>query len=411
MKITLVGSLLNNKYPQPPLGLISLASILKKNNHKVNLIDQNIENFKNDDSDIYGINVLSASYENVRNLIDNIRSNSKTSRIILGGAHCSALPEKTFIDLKPDALVIGEGEISILRCLEENGIIHSDKIVDMESLPIPEYDLLKFNKYHVHPPHGKKQPFIPMVTSRGCPFQCIFCDKSTFGYKYRVYSALRTYEEIVYLIHKYGAKEICFYDDVFTLNKQRIYDICDMILRNNIKIIWSCETRVDLVDKDLLVHMKKAGCYSISYGVESGNQKILEYLSKGIEYWQVYKAFNDTTDIGIDTVGYFMFVPGMDDIKSINETIDLAKRLDIDYVQFSKMIALAGSKIYEGQTNNNSYATFGGSNKDIIDIMQSKAYKNYYLNPHYIMKRLRKSFKSFDDFKITLKGIKMLYGG
>ncbi len=239
----------------------------------------------------------------------------------------------------------------------------------------------------------------------------MFCAKSVFGAHYRTFSAERTIVEVEYLYQKYGIREIAFYDDVFTLDKKRIYEICDLIHKKNLKIHWSCETRVDLVDKDLLKAMKDAGCFCISYGVETGNEKILDYLSKGIDFYQVYRAFRDTRDLGIETVGYFMFVPEKETDSSIQETIDLAVRLSADFVQFSKMVGLPGSKAYNPNEKITSYATFGGKAVDAIDWAQKRAYREFYMNKDYIIKRGLKSLRSIADFKMTLSGVKMLLGG
>ena len=217
-----------------------------------------------------------------------------------------------------------------------------------------------------------------------------------------------------------------FYDDSFTFNKNRTLELCDEIIKNNLKIIWSCETRVNLVDKELLEKMKKAGCYIISYGVESGDQNILNNLKKDITIEQAKNAFKLTKEAGILTVAYFMIGSPGDTNETIEKTVDFAKELDADFAQFSICTPFPGSELFDNLSKKGikiedwdkaSYVTSKGKSKPIIltdnlneeEIKKwySKAYKEFYLRPRYILKALLR-MKSWGDAKININGIKML---
>lgn len=412
MNILLVNPPLNNKYAQPPLGLLSLGTVLKTKGHNVKIIDLNIsKDARQFDADVCGFSIVSQSYEISKTILQYIKDNSSQTRLIVGGAHPSALPEQVMQELGVNAVVIGEGEQSIFKALETDGIIRPENLVEMDDLPMPDYALLDLTQYHPHPPHGRQIPFSPMLTSRGCPFDCLFCAKSVFGRKYRCFSAERVIAEIEYLKWHFGIKEVAFYDDVFTLDRKRVMRICELLISRNLKISWSCETRVDLVDRELLEAMSAAGCFGVAFGIESGTKEILDYLNKGVEYYQVYKAVKEAHELGLDTTGYFMFVPGMETDESIEETILLAKRLNMDYVQFSKMTPLPGSRVYKVGDKYGSYVSFGGGTADDIDLAIKRAYREYYFSQQYITKRCLKSIKSIEDLKMTYRGLRMMYGG
>lgn len=168
--VVLINPLLGNKYPQPPLGLLSLGTALKYRGYKVQLVDMNVNPMRSlPDADIYGVGIVSAAYESAKELIKRLKDGNH-NRIIIGGAHPSALPELSLKESGADALVVGEGEEAIFEAVKSTGIIQMRYMDNIDNLPIADYGLLDWRQYHPHPPHGKYSPFIPLVTSRGCPF-------------------------------------------------------------------------------------------------------------------------------------------------------------------------------------------------------------------------------------------------
>jgi len=228
------------------------------------------------------------------------------------------------------------------------------------------------------------------------------------------------------LKEKYNIRELIFYDDSFTLDRERIIKFCGLLIEKNINIKWKCETRVNLVDQDLLQLMKKAGCYLIGYGIESGNQRILNMLQKGITLENVKKAVEITKKAGIEILGYFMIgVPGESE-REIKETIEFAKSLDVDYAQFSIATAFPETELYQmAKARNkiprgweNAFYALGGTKKivSLCDLDSQTlqnylrtAYRSFYFRPSYLKKKLLE-IKSPKILWRYLKGLKILFG-
>jgi len=445
----------NTKYPQPPLGLASLAAVLEKNGHQIEILDANALQLseydvvkKVDSADIIGITAMTPIINSTIQIAKGIKQNNPDSIIILGGPHATILPEEILNNVPEiDIIVKGEGEETIVELYNalkrgegiENvhGIVYRDHgiikstpprppIMDLDSLPFLAYHLLPLKKYKLHPPRGRKYPFMAMLTSRGCPYNCIFCSKSVFGRKFRCQSPERIVNEIVYLKERFKVKEIAFYDDVFTLNKKRTIQFIKELKERNLDIIWTCETRVNLVTEELLKEMKKTGCYMIAYGIESGNQMILNNLRKKITIEQIKSAIEATHKVGIQSVGYFMLGSPGETPETIRQTIDFAKSLPLDFAQFSITIPYPGTdlhNIYLNSGNKNVkwddfiYASFKLSSAPVFetellskeDLQEwcAKAYKEFYLRLSYIWKRLV-GIRSTGDLKTNVKGFLML---
>jgi radical SAM superfamily enzyme YgiQ (UPF0313 family) len=267
---------------------------------------------------------------------------------------------------------------------------------------------------------------MPIITSRGCPYRCIFCSKAVFGKKYRGNSPAYIVDEIRFLKERFGVKEIKFYDDVFTLDRKRVVAICMQLKEQGMDIPWTCETRVNLVDEELLRVMRDAGCYMIEYGVESGNQRILNNLKKDISLEQAIKAFKLTHETGIETVAYFMIGSPEETPETIKETIEFAKKLDPDFIQFSTTTPYPGTELYrlavgEGylpekwdeyvyadlkSIGNAAFETKTMSRQELGE-WNKKAYTSFYLRWSYVWKRLRK-MNSLGELKTNIAGLRML---
>jgi radical SAM superfamily enzyme YgiQ (UPF0313 family) len=454
-KILLINPPSEFKTPVLPLGTASIAAYLKENNIDVSVIDAWAEelNFKElenrisqSKANIVGIYMVSPRYNEAKVTIEMCRKTLPNSLIVAGGPHPSAVPVETLKEIPQlDICAIGEGEITMYDLAQNmslakiNGIAYRDKITNeiittvprefiknLDDLPFPARELFPLNKYKTHPPYGRKNPYFTMITSRGCPFQCAYCSKDVFGQNYRTRSPKSVCDEIEELVSKYNAREIHFYDDDFTIDMDRARNICDEILKRNIKIIWSCTTRVDLVDEELLKKMKKAGCWLISYGVESGNQQILNSINKGFTIDQVISAFEMTRKIGISTLAFLMIgLPG-ETKQTIQETVDLAKKLKPDFVSWGILVVYPGSHLfkliqsgkYQGKLRNlnkkeSLTGTFFGKGNYIVfennlTIKQLKeaakrANREFYLRPQYIIQSL-KNIRSFSDFIYYING-------
>lgn len=434
-----------------------IAAVLEKKGYNVKILDlpaqklskKSVLSFTSaENPDLIGISAMTPNLTSAINLARQIKEVEPEVDIVLGGPHASLFPEETLQNVPDfDIIVHGEGEETIVELAEtfEKGervdpqilgiayregkeIRLSQKrsyISDLDCLPFPAFNLLPMGRYRLHPPHGKRTPAIPIMTSRGCPYRCIYCSKSVFGHKYRANSPEYIINEIEYLIEKFNAKEITFYDDVFTLDKKRINAICDGLDEKGIDIPWTCETRVNLVTRDLLERMKKSGCYLIAYGVESGNQSILNSLKKDVQIEQITQAFKITHVAGIQTVAYFMIGSPGETPNTIKETIALAKKLDSDFAQFSISTPFPGTELFNivcksglvsENWNDYVYADLRATdfpafesddlNKEDLQKWNINAYRSFYFRPHYIYKRIKK-IRSFDEMKLNAKGLLM----
>ncbi len=433
MKVVLINPPQYTKYPQPPMGLALLGAILEREGHEINILDLNVQPeyklTKAIASDVVGITAMTPTINTSLKTAKHLKGINPKLKIVLGGVHATLLPKET-INSDIDVLVKGEGDNAILEVLKDDikGIYESESEVDMDSLPFLAYHLLPWQKYKPHPPHGREKPFFATITSRGCPYHCTYCSKAVFGNKFRAQSPKRVVDEVEYYIKRFGAKEIAFYDDVFTLDKKRVYGIVDEILRRGLKVCWTCETRANLVDRELLKHMEKAGCYSIAYGIESASQDILDIIDKDITLAQVREGVGWTREAGIQTIGYFMIGSPNETPETIRQTIDFAKKLKLDYAQFSVTTPFPRTKLYEFYMDSNKenvpwdnfvYAGVGSKvspifesevlSRDDIEYWVSKAYKEFYLRPSYIWQRLSR-IRSIGDVKVGIKGLTMLRG-
>lgn len=438
-KVVLINPPQHTRYPQPPMGLALLGAILEREGYGVDIVDANVDSILVEDiidgripADIVGITAMTPTINSALKIAQSLKFYKPELKIILGGVHATLLPEKT-LSIAPeiDTLVVGEGDKAILEVLRcgMKGIYQCSDKFDMDSLPYLAYHLLPWREYRPHPPHGRVLPFMALITSFGCPFSCSFCSKAVFGKKFRAQSPQRVVDEIAYDVKKFGVKEIAFYDDVFTLDKKRAYGIAEEILKRGVKLCWTCETRANLVDKELLRHMKKAGCYSIAYGIESASQDILDIIDKNITVGQSEEAVRLTREAGMQTIGYFMIGSPNETPETIRQTIQFAKKLKLDYAQFAITTPFPGTKLYEYYRDGKEdmdvtwesfvYAGTGSNVSPIFesealsrgDIEQwvSRAYREFYLRLPYMWQRLNR-IRSVGDVKVLVKGLSMLVG-
>jgi len=369
-----------SRAPNPvlPLGLAYIAAYLRENGIAVRVLDAWAEGLEDSELGrrageinpfLTGVTVTSPQYGAAVRTIRAVRSNCPDTLIAVGGPHPSALPHQTLEDnLEIDYAVVGEGEETLLRLIQaisskveldgikglayrENGRIKYTgfpaEALSLDSLPFPARDLFPLERYQIHPPYGKSKRAMTMITSRGCPYRCTYCADPIFGKKYRAMSPKKVVDEIAYLVEKYKVREIHHYDDDFTMNMKRTREICEEIKTRGIKINWSCTTRVDLVDESLLRAMKEAGCWLISYGVESADQRILDKARKGYSIQRVEESFRLTKKLGIRTVGYFMVgLPG-ETLETLQKTIDFSTRIKADFTSWGITSLYPGSPLYQ----------------------------------------------------------------
>ena len=294
----------------------------------------------------------------------------------------------------------------------------------MNSLSFPAYSLYEKEKYKVPPAIARKNPVAWVETSRGCVFECTYCNKSCFGKTFRVKSPERVVEEFI-KIKKLGFKGIHLTDDGFTTNIKRAKKICDLLIESKVNIGWSTITgiRVDRVDFELLDKMRQAGCCRVYFGIESGNQEILNNIKKGITLEQVRKAVEFAKKAKLEIAGYFMVgLPG-DTEETMQDTINFAKSLDLNLAKASITIPLPATEIFNDldkkgliKTHDWEKFKFYSAPSTIYDHQNLswptiekyylKFYREIYLNPKFIFKRLKNSVINktiIDDFKMFIQ--------
>ncbi|MFZ5573411.1 MAG: B12-binding domain-containing radical SAM protein [Thermodesulfobacteriota bacterium] len=423
----------------PPLGLCYISSYLKNLSIKSKIIDANALNLKEEEiigllakyrPRAVGISATTPTIVKAYETIDCIKSFFPGMVVIIGGPHPSALPRQTLEENKNiDIVVKGEGEITtreLVAAIKKNegyrgikGIIYREgteirvnpqreRIVDIDQLPFPDRSDLPIHKYRPSIKWYQRTPFTTIMTSRGCPNDCIFCaSKNILGRTVRFRSPENVIAEIKLLIEQFGIKEIIFYDDTFTHNKKHAQRICECMLREKLDITWGCLSRVDKVDKPLLELMKKAGCHILSYGVESGNQEMLRRMRKKTKLEQIREAIKATTEAGIDISTSFVFgVPG-ETKASMEETIRFALEIDPLFAQFYRVVPFPGTDLFTMYLEQNAgekikwqeFLEVGNSDNLIkldtittadFNRLLKESYKRFYLRPSKILKILYK---------------------
>jgi len=309
----------------PPLGLAQLAAFIREQGFAVEIIDavaldlqlqQVMERVATMRPRAVGLTALTSSFHRAVDLASHIRAEFPDILTLVGGPHASAVPTMMMNrDNCFDFLVFGEGEFTLLEIMERyrrkdyergnllagceelagiDGIVFQDDskeiqttprqlIENLDTLPLPARDLLPMECYIPLPNQYRRLPVVHMTATRGCPHNCSFCSASAvFGRKVRRKSVHRVVNEIEYVVNRYGAKEISFWDDNMLLNRNWMMDLCDTLGASHLDLTWTCYARVDSVDPALLGKMRAAGCFNIFYGFESGNQDLLDLIDKKI---------------------------------------------------------------------------------------------------------------------------------
>jgi anaerobic magnesium-protoporphyrin IX monomethyl ester cyclase len=380
-----------------PLGLLYLAGYLKKNKKEVAVIDclTDSTNFrigefygrgmsyealsakiKELSPDIVGISYVFTEYsKGSHDVAKIVKDISGMTLVVCGGAAACASVAGVLEDRNFDLLVKGEGEETLLEIVEkfEQGLdikeiagtalalgdsirINPARkfISNLDSLPFPARDLLDMSKYCNDPyslDRGMRYPRLSMVTSRGCPFNCVFCIMhSVWEHSYRMRSAGNVVDEIESLVKNYGVKEIVFYDDNMTFDKKRTNEICQEIQNRRLGIKWSVPSGVAIwtLDKETVKNMKRAGCYKITFGLESGSESTRKFIHKDfIDFDKAKELIKFCNRIGLWTVSSFVVGFPYETLEDIKKTLDFALESDIDMASFYSVTPYPGSELYE----------------------------------------------------------------
>lgn len=347
---------------RPPLGLASLMAVLKREGHTIHFSDEYLRPSEILDTDFltkHGIDFVgiysnTICYRSTLTLFEKLQALRESGkwhgRILVGGPHTSVGLE-TIPDYV-DHIVVGEGEVSVPRIV--NGeiterVVRGEFVEDLDSIPRPAWEELIHRPYDWTHVWSRNVPLYTLNTSRGCPFGCTFCSVgSVWGKTYRYQSAERVVDDVEFMIRYYGAKCIFFREDHFTLNKKRIIDFCNLILKKNIKIEWMCETRADdLWDKEYQQLMADAGCSTFYIGVESGSNRMLELFNKKETPDQFLRAFQIARQVGIKTYASMVLGVPYETEEDRRLTGDFLKALKPDYIGNNVYVGIPGSELYQ----------------------------------------------------------------
>ncbi len=367
MKIALINPNRNLKDAAVHLGLGYLASYASSlhNNLDISILDTRISSNKKalkyllNNFDLVGITSSTQTFTEALEIALQIKELYPETPICLGGAHASTYKEEA-LDANPlDFVVVGEGEqtfsdlISYVKGKLDikliNGLIYKDLegnvitnptrqlITDIDTMPMPSYNLFRMSAYPQH----------RMVSSRGCPFNCVFCNsEAIWTNRWRKRSPEKIIEEIEYLVKSFGNKTFVLNDDSFNIDAKRVGDFCDALIAKNINILWSASARADLISKEMALKLKASGCYDVSIGIESANNTVLEKINKNTTREKVLSGIRNLRAAGIDVLGQFMIGNPGDTLETIKESIDFAGNSDLTGVEFYTALPYKGSSLW-----------------------------------------------------------------
>ena len=443
----------NQSYP--PLALLALATFLKhETHHEVTILDAQLDRLDYDavrqrmeewKPDVVGITVYTVGLVDCHRTVELARQVPSVKHVVLGGPHINDFPQESVGLAGVDAVVKGEGQKpleDLLACWERGddprgipGVVaHPDDPVptedayfsnDLDDYPILDLDLIEYDKYY--DVMGKGGVFTTLITSRGCPYRCTFCN--TPRHRYRVMSPERVCDEIENALAR-GIKEIYFVDDTFNITNRRVHELCDQILERGLKFQWTVRFRVKGVDRPLLEKMKAAGCQRIQFGVEQGTEEGLLILKKDVTVREILNAFRLCREVGINTVAYFMIgTPVERTRRDVLDTIQYAIDLDPDFVMFNILTPFPGTTIYNqglelgvldlepwqrfmAQPTENFKAQVWDQwfSRDELRDMLDLAYKRFYWRPKFVARNVTQIRSPRDFMRKASAGIRLLAG-
>jgi len=429
----------------PPLSLVSVAAIFEREGVAVDLLDmdaeglsysQALQRVRDASPDLIGFTLSTYSFHPILTWIRKFKEDTGLP-IIVGGAHVALYPEETMSHPEIDYVVVGEAELPLppfIRAFttdrdfsglksvgyREDGRVIIDRtrqhIPDIDDAPWPARHLLNNELYSNILSHRKN--FTAMLSTRGCPYRCAFCDQKTP--KYRIRSPRSFVDEVTFNCREFGIHEFDVYDSTFTANKKRVLEICRLLVEEQVDVSWTVRSRVDSVNKDMLDALRRAGCHTVMYGIESSDRDILKRMRKDISPERVREIVGHSKKVGFEVLGFFMFgFPG-ETRETIEDTIRFSLELPLDYAQFTVIVPFPDTEIYEYYMANGledywAEYTLDPSKERLIELIGTEitrddasrylslAYRRFYYRPRVIWHRAR-SVRSFGELRRLARG-------
>lgn len=447
MRILLLNPLDKNNcthFVVQPLGLMYIAAVLRERfNHEIKILDMKVHFMSDEDAlgeirkfspDVVGIRTLTAEAKAVHGLVGKIKESNRRCKIIIGGPHTTGYSQKILEDSNVDFVVKGEGEVTACELIAEIekdndfpeiagiGYVRNGEVVftpsrepihDLDFIPFPAWDLIDMEQYFKLPSwnfHISKH--MTIFTSRGCPFRCAYCH-NVFGKKARLRSPENVMEEIDILYNQYGIRELKVIDDIFNVNKPRVHKISDAIVEKgyNLDICFPNGLRGDIMDKETLNKLKKAGVFEITYAVETASPRIQKLIHKNIKLDRLKQVIEDTVETGIFTKGFFMMGFPSETREEIHATAKYALTSKLHWMNMFVVNPFEGTELAKmavemGVNIDHDNLNFTGGYKvnpnqlsempsKEIKALQSKTLLKFFLTPS----RLISAFKCSHDKK------------
>ena len=411
-----------------PLGLLYIAATLLEAGHQVDVIDAAAERLDVPGTvrraeafrpDVLGLGSTTVGFQSAVELAEALKGALPSVPVVLGGHHVTLLPDDAMAHRCFDIGVLDEGEHAMVELVEHyRGVkaledVHGlvllgddgqlkrtparAKFEDLDALPMPARHLIPPELYRPIPIDEHGLPKVAMITSRGCPHRCVFCQKAASGY--RSHSVDRIVAEMEHVVRDLGAKDLAFVDSLFCVSKKRVWSICDEMIRRRIGISWTCSSRVEVVDQPLLQRMVDAGCWRTRFGIESGSVKVLDFISKGITKDMIRGAITAAHEVGLRPKAFFIVGHLVDDRDTVLETIEFAKSIPLHDITVqintvlprtrqSEIFAEHGDKygrIISDSTDLTSFweptfVPWGLESSDLIELHR-RFYREFYLRP------------------------------
>jgi radical SAM superfamily enzyme YgiQ (UPF0313 family) len=415
----------------PPLSLLTVAALLEREGVTVDVIDMAAEKLTYESTldrlrrfspDLLGFTLTTTSFRPALGWINRFKLDTQLP-ILVGGDHVRLYPHETMSHQAIDYCIIGEAELPLpyfIRALREGTSLANIKslgyresgqlILDTTVQCIDAIDTVPFPARHLinnalyENVLSRRKNFTAMISSRGCPFHCSFCNANHQPYRAR--SPKNFVDEIEYNLTQHAIHDFDIYDSTFTADKHRVFAICKEITDRKLDVTFSVRSRVDVVNIEMIRALKAAGCHSIMYGIESSNNDILSRMNKGISPQLVMDTVAYTKQSGIDTLGFFMFGYPGETKTTIEQTIDFALALPLDYAQFTVLLPFPETAIYEyyreqGMDDYWARYTLDPTQEELIELLGtdvnrqqasmfvSQAYRKFFFRPRIIWNRLK----------------------